>query len=184
MKIKAALLFAALSLCGTAYADPSGSRIAAGTHFTIYGDAPADAYALLSRMDPNYHAFAGAGQSGDSVGDMLGKAVDGLYREVSDILDIHIYSFKGAIKVFSDQPALARFFRQEHGMEFKERSLYHFEKDVIYISLADVTVGMLGHEMAHAIISHYFVVPPPAKIQEVLCGYVEYSLRKSRGSLP
>jgi hypothetical protein len=40
---------------------------------------------------------------------------------------------------------------------------------------------MLGHEIAHAIISSFFIVPPPEKIQEVLAGYVDYSLlKKSR----
>jgi hypothetical protein len=55
---------------------------------------------------------------------------------------------------------------------------------MVYISYPEMTIGMLGHKIAHAIISHYFVVPPPAKIQEVLAGYVEYSIRKSAGTLP
>ncbi len=38
---------------------------------------------------------------------------------------------------------------------------------------------LLGHEMGHVIISHYFVVPPSYRIQEVLTGYVEFQLRKS-----
>jgi hypothetical protein len=38
---------------------------------------------------------------------------------------------------------------------------------------------VLGHEIAHAIMSHYFVVLPSEKIQEVLAGFVEYQLRKN-----
>lgn len=34
--------------------------------------------------------------------------------------------------------------------------------------------------MGHALMSHYFVVQPSVKIQEVLAGYVEYQLRKSK----
>jgi len=37
----------------------------------------------------------------------------------------------------------------------------------------------LGHEIGHAVISNYFVVQPPIRIQEVLAGYVEYQLRKA-----
>ena len=36
----------------------------------------------------------------------------------------------------------------------------------------------IAHEIAHAIINHYFVVPPSVKMQEILSGYVEYSLNK------
>jgi hypothetical protein len=38
--------------------------------------------------------------------------------------------------------------------------------------------------MAHALISNYFVVAPPPKVQEILAGYVEYSVRKRMGNLP
>jgi hypothetical protein len=58
------------------------------------------------------------------------------------------------------------------------------EGNTIYVSLKDVSLGMLAHEVAHAIISSYFVVAPPEKVQEVLAGYVEYSIRKKLGDLP
>jgi hypothetical protein len=168
--IAVALLFFMTILCGSAFAQGTGHQLAAGTYFKVYADGAGDAYGVLSKIDANYLVYSvGGAQAGDNV---------------SDILDIHIYSFKGTIQVLPDRQSLNGFLKQAYGVDFEERSLYYFEKDVIYVSLADMTVGMLGHEMAHAIISHFFVVPPPAKLQEVLCGYVEYSLRKTRGNLP
>jgi len=185
MKNSVAAILAMIFLCGNAYAQGAGNQIAGGTFFSVYSDSKSDAYSLLAKIDTNYLLYSSGGaEAKDDVGDILAKTLDGLYQEVSDILDIHIYSFKGTIRVLPDKQALTGYFKRTYGIDFDERSLYYFEKDIIYISLADMTVGMLGHEMAHAIISHFFVVPPPAKIQEVLCGYVEYSLRKSRGNLP
>jgi hypothetical protein len=37
---------------------------------------------------------------------------------------------------------------------------------------------MIGHEMSHAIISRYFGIPAPVKVQEVSSMYVEYNLKK------
>ena len=185
MKQTALLIICFAAWCNCAFAQNNANLLADGTYFDVYSQGKADAYSVLGKIDANYLVFSQQGSvAGDSVSDILAKTLDGLYQEVSDILDIHIYSFRGAIQVFADQPSLSGFFKQTYGLDFGERSIYYFEKDTIYISLADMTVGMLGHEMAHAIISHFFVVPPPAKIQEVLCGYVEYSLRKSRNSLP
>ena len=185
MKNIAAAIFVMIFLCGNVYAQGTGSQIAGGTYFTVYAEGRGDAYAVLSKIDANFLVYSSGGaQVNDNVSDILAKTLDGLYQEVSDILDIHIYSFKGKIQVLPDQRSLSSYFKRTYGFDFEERSLYYFEKDIIYISLADMTVGMLGHEIAHAIISHFFVVPPPAKVQEVLCGYVEYSLRKSRGNLP
>jgi hypothetical protein len=178
-------IFILILLSGSAYAQTSGKQVAQGTYFSVYCDGISDAYAVLGKIDMNYLVYsAGSGKGADNVSGILAKTLDGLYQEVSDILDIHIYSFKGTIQVLPDQPSLNSLFKQTYGIDFNERSIYYFEKNTIYISLADMTIGMLGHEIAHAIISHYFVVPPPARIQEVLCGYVEYSLRKTRNSLP
>jgi hypothetical protein len=185
MKNIVAAIFLMFILCGSARAQGTGNQIAVGNYFSVYADGTADAYGVLGKIDTNYLVYSSGGaQVSDNVSDILAKTLDGLYQEVSDILDIHIYSFKGTIQVLPDQQSLSSYFKRAYGIDFNERSLYYFEKDTIYISFADMTVGVLGHEMAHAIISHFFVVPPPAKIQEVLCGYVEYSLRKSRGNLP
>ena len=51
--------------------------------------------------------------------------------------------------------------------------------NTIYASAENFKIGVIGHEIAHAVISHYFVVQPSVKIQEVLAGYVEYQLRKT-----
>jgi hypothetical protein len=179
-----AIIFSILLPC-SAFAQDQGKQIAQGTYFRVYSEGVADAYSVLSKIDMNYLVYsAGTGNGSDNVSDILAKTLDGLYLEVSDILDIHIYSFKGTVQILPDRASLNSLFKKTYGIDFTERSIYYFEKDTIFISLADMTVGMLGHEIAHAIISHYFVVPPPARVQEVLCGYVEYSLRKTRSSLP
>jgi hypothetical protein len=185
MRNSVAVIFFMITLCGSACAQGTGNLIAGGTHFSVYSDNSIDAYGVLGKIDANYLIYSSGGTAAsDNVSDILAKSLDGLYQEVSDILDIHIYSFKGTVQVLPDRQSLSSYFKRAYGIDFDERSIYYFEKDIIYVSLADMTVGVLGHEIAHAIISHFFVVPPPAKIQEVLCGYVEYSLRKSRGSLP
>lgn len=46
----------------------------------------------------------------------------------------------------------------------------------IYVSLEDVNDGVLAHEIAHAVISIYFVTPPPARMQEILAQYVDRHL--------
>jgi hypothetical protein len=62
------------------------------------------------------------------------------------------------------------------------KSFYVYELNTIYTSAENFRRGIIGHEIGHAIMSHYFVVQPPVKIQEVLAGYVEYQLRKSAGN--
>ena len=141
---------------------------------------------LAQKLNVNHFLYMNLFLSrSEDIDSIISKALDAIYLEVSDILDIHVYSYHGKIKLcFNKEELKADVFIK--GYRDKNRSLpavYHHNENTIYISFSDLTVGMLAHEIAHAIISHYFVVPPPHKIQEVLTGYVEYSIRKATGTL-
>lgn len=162
------------------------SVLAKSKYFSLYSPQDVDVYSLLNKLDFNYFLQPDTLliKNNQDPNEILVKVLDALYLEVSDILDIHIYSFHGNIKILPDQNSVSAVFKKFFRTDFPERSFYVHEKNTIYVSLADLNSAMLGHEIAHAIISHYFVVPPPAKVQEVLSGFVEYTLRKSAGTLP
>ncbi len=155
-----------------------------GKYFSVYTSGSTDISKTLNRL--NFEQFAHFDSPGGEfdLAGLLAKTLDGLYLRVSDILGIHMYSYHGKVVLLPDQRQVSNMFRIYFGRDFPERSFYVHEKNTIYISAADLTLGMMGHEISHAIISHYFVVPPPAKVQEVLSGYVEYSLRKASGAFP
>lgn len=112
----------------------------------------------------------------------LSSMIEILFNRASDVLDMHVYSLKGHVKVFADFQQLARFYHHLYSgsLPCSGFSFYLPDFDSIYISAASFRREILGHEMGHAIMSHYFVVQPSIKIQEVLAGYVEYQLRKSK----
>ncbi|MFC1515018.1 hypothetical protein ACFL5X_03865 [Candidatus Omnitrophota bacterium] len=180
------LFIAGFSFLTSAAFGQSVRQLSEGRFFSVYAPRDIDIPDLIKQLNFEYLTHV-KGFSADSSSDMvhlLNTTLDSLYLEVSDILDIHVYSFHGKIKFVPDQRAVAAAYRDFSGQAFQERSFYLHQESTIYISLEDITLGMLGHEMAHAIISHYFVIPPPIKTQEVLSGYVEYSLRKLTGTLP
>ncbi|MBN3040575.1 MAG: hypothetical protein JW867_05565 [Candidatus Omnitrophica bacterium] len=151
-----------------------------GKYFTVYCSSSVDLASVLNKLKFTYLGSVDdyLSDNRSNIRSALVGAIDDLYLEVSDILDIHIYSYHGNLRFFPDQASVSSVFSSYLGAGFPERSFYLHPKNTIYISAQDVTLGMLGHEIAHAVISHYFVVPPPAKVQEVLCGYVEYTLLK------
>lgn len=165
---------------------PSGSLIARGKYFSLYGRPGLDISSLLEKLDFNFFVSPESiiNRGGEDLPAVAAQTIDAVYSEVCDILDIHVYDFKGNICFVSGRAQVREAAREHRIFSFSQASFYIHETATIYISLKDLTLGMLGHEMGHAIISHYFVVPPPAKVQEVLCGYIEYNLRKKSNSLP
>ncbi len=160
--------------------------VAEGKYFSIYGSKNLDIISLLEKVNFNYFLHIGVISKNDDqdLKALLADTLDALYLEVSDILDIHIYSYHGKIYIFPDKSYVSKVAGRYFLKDFNEVGFYLHQENAIYISLAELTLGVLAHEVAHAIISHYFVVPPPVKVQEILAGYVEYSLRKHTGTLP
>lgn len=157
--------------------------IGEGKYFTVYGYAGIDVDYLARKLNFDYflHPDNILGDGSD-VRNVFVKTIDAIYLEASDVLDIHSYNFNGRLKIVVNQKGVESAFKAKYGRDFPERSIYLVDEKTIYISAEDMTLGMLGHEISHAIINHYFVVPPSAKMQEILAGYVEYSLNKKVSS--
>ncbi|MBN1586082.1 MAG: hypothetical protein JW937_01485 [Candidatus Omnitrophica bacterium] len=108
----------------------------------------------------------------------LKECLDALYLEVSDILDIHLRTVRYKIEIYSSKLDLAEVSVRNYGYHKHGSAYYSFERNTLYFCAEELRTGILGHEMAHAIVCSYFVVPPPEKAQEILCGYVEFQLNK------
>lgn len=149
-------------------------------HFTIYY-APELEIATLAQwlnINPSDEILVGKGrQEYSSVGELT-DMLDTLFVRVCDILDMQLYSFKGNIKICKDFTHLKAIYRNLFDKELTGQSFYINDLNTIYISKDNFKQEILGHEIGHAVISHYFVVLPSVKIQEVLAGYVEYQLRR------
>jgi hypothetical protein len=147
-------------------------------HFLIYYSPQTDPYALLEKL--NIHIADTVLSSGPAARDEdLAAALDTLYNIVMQGLDMPLYSLQGTLKICRDRSQLDGVYENIFGRELRTGSFYINEYNTIYISADDFTKEILGHEVAHMIISHYFVVQPPEKVAEILAGYIEYQLRKS-----
>ena len=109
---------------------------------------------------------------------MVGDTLDAMYLEVSDIIDMHLYSLNINVEILPDKAHLANVLKENPAEDKDTVSFYNYDKNTIYISYEDMNAVMLSHQMAHAIASHYFAAPPPARIQELLASYAENGIRK------
>jgi hypothetical protein len=147
-------------------------------HFLISYASQLDPYLLLEKLNIS-QADLVLSEEPHVKSDGLGVALDALYSIVMQALDMNLYSLQGNLKICSDRNHLNSVYESIFGRQLKTSSFYINEYNTIYISADDFTKEVLGHEIAHMIIAHYFVVQPPQKVAEILSGYVEYQLRKS-----
>ncbi|MCM8776373.1 MAG: hypothetical protein NC930_08535, partial [Candidatus Omnitrophica bacterium] len=79
------------------------------------------------------------------------------------ILDMHPANFKLHIELYP-------VYEEGH------IAAYVPENRSIRVYADKVTDGIFAHEVAHAIMHHYFLSPPPEKVQEILAQYVDRHL--------
>jgi len=154
-----------------------------GRYFTIYCSPQIDESGLSRQLNITAADKILAGKSvGKDIASEpeLAKMIDILYGLVGDMVDMYIYNFKGSVKICRDQARLNNIYRNLFNKDLASYmvSFYVNDTSTIYISGENFRREILGHEIAHAIINHYFVVSTPAKVQEILAKYVEYQLRK------
>jgi len=156
-------------------------------YFNIHIYDGIDKVQLLKKLDAEYFLrrsvayFEETGRPTADFDTLLGDTLDAVYLQVSDIIDIHMYSLTVGLDILPDKRALADTLEAYLNNRIDVPSFYFHDKNTIYISFADLNAGMLAHEITHAIVTHYFAVPPPTKLQEILSGYSEYSIRKLIG---
>lgn len=156
-----------------------------GNHFTIYYAPELELYSLARQLNvaPLDQFLSGgpAGKDGPTGESELAGMLDTLFLRVCDILDMHLYSFKGTVKICRDSAQLNTIYQVLFGKSAIKvtRSFYAYSVNTIYTSAENFQLGIIGQEMGHMIINNYFVVPPPEKVQEVLSAYVEFQLRNA-----
>ncbi|MDD5166263.1 MAG: hypothetical protein PHQ57_02595 [Candidatus Omnitrophica bacterium] len=152
-----------------------------GRYFNVFYESGVDVRELFKGLDVNPSDMLLAGRTKEAgllPGEELAEMLDVLFVRVCEILDMRLYSFKGTIKVCYNSEELNRIYDDLFGSDGKTRkSFYNYDFNIIYVSAENFSRDIVTHEIAHAVISHYFVISPSAKVQELLAGYAEYQLR-------
>lgn len=183
--IMSAIIF--ISSTGMAFSVDDGfvaAKKIPGKHFTVLYESGVDVSALLEQLNigPSDRLLAGKPtETKFSPEEELIEMLDTLFIRVCDILDMRLYnSFEGTIKICRNDEQLRQIYFNLLSNELNSNfPFYIYSFNTIYVSAENFTNAAMGHEIAHAVISHYFVVLPSVKVQEVLAGFVEYQLRKN-----
>ncbi len=107
---------------------------------------------------------------------LLAYKFDLLLKKVEAILDMYPRGIHIRVKICQNQEQLPAVGKNISGMTDSPNSFYIHRERIIYTTVGNLSEKVLCHEIAHAVIDHYFVILPPRKIQELLAMYVETHL--------
>ena len=115
---------------------------------------------------------------GKTIEEQLAEKCDLLVKRVQTILDMFPRKMHLKVKIFKNQTQLDRAYAETFGHNdgVLRISYYVHKYTTIYTTERVIREGVLAHEIGHAISDHYFLVPPPEKIKELLAQYSELHL--------
>ena len=99
-----------------------------------------------------------------------------LLNRAKEILGMYWKAPKISVKIFKDRDELSGEYVKIFGDRQDYKSFYVYKYNTIYTSGEDISDSVVSHEIAHAIIDHYFAVVPPKQVSEILASYVDMHL--------
>jgi Zn-dependent protease with chaperone function len=108
----------------------------------------------------------------------LASKLDSIFKKAEKILDMYPRKIHVNVKIFKTQSQLDDEYERIFGLPNRESriSFYVHKYTTIYTTEEVIREGVIAHEMGHAISDHYFLIPPPEHIKEVMAQYVEVHL--------
>jgi hypothetical protein len=111
-----------------------------------------------------------------SIEDRLKARIEIILLRVEDILGMDPKDLHVKIRIFKTRQemndAYAWMFNEQ--ANFKSFYMHYFRS--IYSNEQDFLDSVMAHELGHAVIDHYFSVPPPTRMAELMATYVDAQL--------
>ena len=99
-----------------------------------------------------------------------------LMMRVEDILGMKPFIPKLKIELYRTRKDMQEAYASQVGLYIDARSFYVHKNVLIYSSEQDLIDSIIAHEMAHAVIDHFFKAPPPVQVAELLAAHVDEHL--------
>jgi hypothetical protein len=112
-----------------------------------------------------------------TTGDEIKNKVDVIVERVESILEMYPRELKFHIILLPSDNEVQEIFRKKYGRNVDYIAFYSPRDKTVYVSVQDIELTVLAHEIGHVIIDFYYGIATPRKIHEVLSQYIEEHLK-------
>ena len=108
-----------------------------------------------------------------TVADEVGNKLNLVVEKVETVLDMFPPILYFTLVLLPTDDAVQEVYRQKYGKRVDHIAYYSLSEKTIYVSVDDINLRVLAHELGHMVADHYFKVRPPSRIHEVLAQFAE-----------
>jgi len=103
--------------------------------------------------------------------------LDVVIERVQKVLEMYPKLKIRVVLVASDADVAAAY-KRLYGRTVDFIAFYSPREKTVYVSVSDVNLHVIAHELAHVVVDHYFGISPSARIHEVLAQFAETHLEE------
>jgi hypothetical protein len=103
--------------------------------------------------------------------------VDKIVESICSLLDMFPPNLRFGITLYGTQAEVTAAYRAQGMPGAAPIAFYSHRTRNIAVAIDSINDNILAHEISHAVISAYFVIPPPARMQEILAQYMDKHFR-------
>jgi len=108
-----------------------------------------------------------------TVEDEVYAKLDVILEKAQLVLDMYPNNMKATVVLLPDSRAVSAIYQQKYGKQVKHIAYYSLSEKTVYVSVDDVNLRVISHELGHAIVDHYFQERPPYHIHELMAQFAE-----------
>jgi len=108
-----------------------------------------------------------------TLADEVKNKVDSILEKVEAVLEMFPKGLRFTMVLLPDDDDVQEVFQQKYGNKVDYIAFYVPPEKTMYVAASKVRLRVLAHELAHVVVDHYFEVPPPVKIHELLAQFAE-----------
>ena len=97
--------------------------------------------------------------------------VDIIIEKAMVVLDMYPDNMHIIVVLLPRAADVARVYMENYGRKAEYIAYYSLSQKTIYLSVRNVNLEVIAHEVGHAVVDHFFTVRPPYNIHELLAQY-------------
>lgn len=112
-------------------------------------------------------------QDRPSVEDEVAAKLNAIIEQAKIILGMNPKDLHINVVILPTTEDCSEIFARKYGKSERKFAYYSVSEDTIYISAAETRLGVVAHELGHAIVDAYFSEQPPSYMHELMAQSVE-----------
>ncbi len=113
------------------------------------------------------------------VEEQVAAKLDAIIERAKIVLNMYPKNMHVNVVILPTSQECSAVFTQKYGKKEEQIAYYSLSEDTVYISATDASLGVIAHELGHAIIDFNFFERPPYQVHELMAQSVEKYIEKS-----